>query len=129
MKTLLLAFAILTPCLVFSQDSSRINLPVQYSKGQLESEANHYCPLYDTMEVFATIQDRDGIIKTEPCTLRLKAKKVIVLEDVGQFENITGIKRAGRFVLIPDWRINKLIRKRNSKSLYKGRIIKIIQTK
>lgn len=116
MKKLL--FILLFP--VFGQ--AQTSIPDSLKKS-LDSVIKSTYPIYDTCEA---VVKYDGN-KTDTCTLYFSAKKAYIFEDLNRFG--CGLRRKdmqllfGEYVAIIDWRLQRIVRKRNKEGFDKKRMI------
>ena len=85
---------------------------------------------YDTLIAMVTYTNKENQVQEDTCTMYLYAKKSYIFLNFGQFNEKSIVKFSkfkNDYVIYPNWAISKIVRLRNNKSLYKGRIIKFIK--
>jgi len=127
-KNVLLAIAIIINGIIIAQPANRINLPNQLDISAIKASMAGQFPKYDTVIALVVYQDKDSIVKKDTCSLQLRAKKLYVIENYGQYDKNNlpyGVTLLEHYAIITDWKVYKAIRLHNGKSFYKGRVLDI----
>jgi hypothetical protein len=99
-----------------NRDSLRTAVKLQWAKLQAR----------DSVWAIVSYVDKDGLDKTDTCSIYLKATTANVYEYYGQELPPYAILINSNYYVFPNWSISKIYRDRNGKSLNKSRPYKIV---